>query len=166
MAIQDRSIQHSPTYDALWHTESALRTLDLLQSDVNLGLSAQQIADRQVKFGPNELEEAAGRGKWEILLDQFKNIMLVMLIGVAIVSGILDLVAWRSGTLKPGDIPFKDTIAILAIVILNGVLGYFQESNAEKALAALKKLSSPIVRVIRDGKVSEINSKEIGRAHV
>ena len=161
MAIQDRSIQHSPTYDALWHTESAPRTLDLLQSNINLGLSTQQIADRQVKFGPNELEEAVGRGKWEILLDQFKNIMLVMLIGVAIVSGLLDLVAWRSGTMKPGDIPFKDTVAILAIVILNGVLGYFQESNAEKALAALKKMSSPIVRVIRDGKVSEIDSKDL-----
>ncbi len=161
MTRQDLSIQHSPTYDALWHTESTRHTLDLLQSNLDQGLSAQQVADRQVKFGPNELEEAAGRGKWEILLDQFKNIMLVMLIGVAIVSGILDFVSWQSGTMKAGDIPFKDTVAILAIVVLNGLLGYFQESNAEKALAALKKMSSPIVRVIRDGKVSEINSKDL-----
>ena len=84
-----------------------------------------------------------------------------MLIGVAIVSGILDFVAWRLGTLKPGDVPFKDTIAILAIVILNGVLGYVQESGAEKALAALKQLSSPRVRVLRAGRLTEIESSEL-----
>ncbi len=161
MALPDLSVQHSPSYDALWHTESADRALQLLQSNADRGLTAQQLHDRQIKFGPNELEEAAGRSTWEILFDQFKNIMLVMLIGVAIVSGILDFVAWQSGALKTGDIPFKDTVAILAIVILNGVLGYVQESRAEKALSALKKLSSPIVRVIRDGKISEIASKEL-----
>ncbi len=161
MALPDLPIQHAPNYDALWHTESADHTLTLLQSDADRGLTTQQIRDRQIKFGPNELEEAVGRSTWEILFDQFKNIMLVMLIGVAIVSGILDLVAWQSGNLKPGDIPFKDTVAILAIVILNGVLGYMQESRAEKALAALKKLSSPNVRVIRNGKVSEIDSKHL-----
>ncbi len=101
------------------------------------------------KYGPNELEEHGGRSTWEILLDQFKNIMLLMLIAVAIISGVLDLLAWQGGDLKPGEVPFKDTIAIMAIVILNGILGYVQESRAEKALAALKKLSSPLVRVIR-----------------
>lgn len=155
------TVKFSPQFESAWHTLEADRTLDLLQSDRAEGLSSQQVQERQIKFGPNELEETKGRSRWEILLDQFKNIMLIMLIAVAVISGILDLLAWRQGTLKPGDIPFKDTLAILAIVVLNGVLGYLQESRAEKALAALKKLSSPRVRVVRDGRLSEIDSKEL-----
>ncbi|KAM3110015.1 cation-translocating P-type ATPase [Phormidesmis sp. 146-33] len=150
-----------PTIDAAWHTLDVQQTIDSLQTDSKTGLDSQQVSDRRVKFGPNELEEAGGRSTLTILLDQFKNIMLLMLIGVALVSGILDLLDLLQGTGKPGDIPFKDTIAILAIVILNGALGYIQESRAEKALAALKQLSSPRVRVIRDGRVSEIDSPDL-----
>ncbi|MEB3292870.1 MAG: cation-translocating P-type ATPase [Synechococcales bacterium] len=153
--------QISPQFDSAWHTLSSDRTLELLQTDREQGLTLQQVQDRQVKFGPNELEESGGRSSWEILLDQFKNVMLIMLIAVAFISGILDLIAWQQGALKPGDIPFKDTIAILAIVILNGILGYVQESRAEKALAALKQLSSPRVRVMRGGRLLEIDSKDL-----
>jgi P-type Ca2+ transporter type 2C len=156
MAANDLSVKLSPTFDAAWHTQSPQEALTMLQTDVEAGLSNQQVSDRQIKFGPNELEEKAGRSQWEIMVDQFKNIMLILLIAVAIVSGIMDIISPSQG-----DIPFKDTIAILAIVVLNGVLGYLQESRAEKALAALKQLSSPRVRVIRDGKVSEIDSKQL-----
>ena len=128
-------------------------------SNPETGLTAQQVAERLQQYGSNELEEAAGRSSWEILIDQFKNIMLLMLIAVALISGILDLIALQQG--KVEGVPFKDTIAILLIVILNGVLGYLQESRAEKALAALKSLSSPKVRVIRDGKTLEIDGKEL-----
>ncbi len=156
LSVNPISAQLSPTYDGVWQTQSPEQVVAALQSDRDSGLSTQQIADRQIKFGLNELQEKAGRSTWQILLDQFKNIMLVLLIGVAIVSGIMDIVSP-----SVGDIPFKDTIAILAIVLLNGVLGYLQESRAEKALAALKQLSSPRVRVIRDGKISEIDSKQL-----
>jgi P-type Ca2+ transporter type 2C len=155
------SVKLSPQFDATWHGQSIEEAAELLQTDLEKGLQDSQVKERQIKFGPNELEESAGRTKWDILIDQFKNIMLIMLIGVAIVSGLLDLVAWQAGTLKPGDVPFKDTIAILAIVILNGILGYVQESGAEKALSALKQLSSPRVRVLRDGKLAEIDSSEL-----
>jgi P-type Ca2+ transporter type 2C len=158
MAANDLSVKLSPTFDATWHTQSSQEALTLLQTDVEAGLSHQQVTDRQIKFGPNELEEKAGRNQWSIMVDQFKNIMLILLIAVAIISGIMDIV---SPSKTANDIPFKDTIAILAIVVLNGVLGYLQESRAEKALAALKQLSSPRVRVIRDGKVSEIDSKQL-----
>lgn len=151
----------SPTYSAPWHSQSPDQSLEMLQSDRTQGLSDQQIKDRQIKFGPNELQEAEGRSTWEILFDQFKNIMLVMLIAVACISGILDFMDMQSGARKANDFPFKDTIAILSIVVLNGVLGYLQESRAEKALAALKNLSSPRVRVIRQGKVLEIDSKDL-----
>lgn len=144
-----------------WHTLEVDKTLELIGSDAASGLTSQQIQERSQHFGPNELQETAGRSSWQILLDQFTNIMLLMLIAVAFISGGLDLLDLQAGKLKPGEIPFKDTIAILLIVILNGVLGYLQESRAEKALAALKQLSSPKVRVIRDGKTLEVDAKEL-----
>ncbi|MDZ8024060.1 MAG: cation-translocating P-type ATPase [Nostoc sp. DedQUE11] len=150
-----------PEGAAVWHSLEVDKALDLLDSNADSGLTPEDIQQRLQKYGPNELEEHGGRSAWEILLDQFKNIMLLMLIGVALISGILDLIAWQSGSLKPGEVPFKDTIAILAIVILNGILGYVQESRAEKALAALKKLTSPLVRVIRDARLVEIAAKEL-----
>lgn len=145
----------------LWHTADAAQALALLQSDPKSGLTAQQVQQRQQQYGLNELIETGGRSAWAILLDQFKNIMLIMLIAVAMISGFLDFLDWRAGEMAAGDIPFKDTVAILAIVLLNGILGYLQESKAEKALAALKSLTSPRVRVIREGKLSEIDAKAL-----
>lgn len=144
-----------------WHTLEVEKTLELLSSDAESGLTTVEAQERLQQYGPNELQETAGRSSWEILLDQFKNIMLLMLILVALISGILDLVDLRGGKLAAGEIPFKDTIAILLIVVLNGILGYLQESRAEKALAALKKLSSPKVRIIRDGRQVEVEGKTL-----
>jgi P-type Ca2+ transporter type 2C len=150
-----------PESAAMWHSLEVDKALDLLDSNADSGLTPQEIEQRFQKYGPNELEEHGGRSTWEILLDQFKNIMLLMLIGVALISGFLDAVAWQAGQLKPGEVPFKDTIAIMAIVILNGILGYVQESRAEKALAALKQLASPLVRVLRSGRLEEVAAKEL-----
>ncbi|MFB2934818.1 cation-translocating P-type ATPase [Aerosakkonemataceae cyanobacterium BLCC-F154] len=144
-----------------WHSLDIEKSLRVLDSDRNTGLTNEQVKERLHKYGSNELEETAGRNSWDILLDQFKNIMLLMLIGVAFVSGFLDIVKLQQGDLKPGEVPFKDTIAILLIVILNGVLGYLQESRAEKALAALKKMSSPKVRIVRDRRTLEVSAKEL-----
>ena len=137
---------------AVWHNLEVDKTLQVLGSDRNAGLSSTEVQQRLERYGPNELQESAGRSPFVILVDQFKNIMLLMLIAVAVVSAILDL---RSGSFP------KDAIAISLIVILNGILGYLQESRAEKALAALKRLSSPLVRVLRDGKLSEVAAKEL-----
>lgn len=145
-----------PEQPAAWHSLEVDKSLELLKTNAETGLSPQEVQQRLEKYGPNELEEIAGRSAWRILIDQFTNIMLLMLIAVAIISGVLDLISWRQGTLKPGELPFKDTIAILAIVVLNGILGYVQESRAEKALAALKKLASPNVRVLRDSRPVEV----------
>ena len=155
------TIEATPTPTTLWHTTDSAQVVALLNSDRQSGLTTQEVKQRQQQYGLNELIETGGRSSWAILLDQFKNIMLIMLIAVAVISGLLDFLDWRAGELPPGDIPFKDTAAILAIVILNGVLGYLQESKAEKALAALKNLASPRVRVMRDGKLSEIDAKEL-----
>ncbi|MBP5976337.1 HAD-IC family P-type ATPase, partial [Brasilonema sp. CT11] len=145
---------------AVWHSLEVDKSLELLKTNADSGLTSQEVQQRLQEYGPNELEETAGRSAWEILVDQFKNIMLLMLIAVAIISGVIDLLDWREKLAK-GEMPFKDTIAILAIVILNGILGYVQESRAEKALAALKKLASPNVRVIRSRQPVEIAGKDL-----
>jgi P-type Ca2+ transporter type 2C len=150
-----------PPSASSWHTFSVDETLDQLRSDSQTGLSSQDVASRLIQYGPNELVEQAGRTGWQILLDQFTNIMLILLIAVALISGALDFMDLQKGVLKPGEVPFKDTIAIFAIVFLNGLLGYLQESKAEKDLAALKKLASSRVRVIRDGTTLEVDSKEL-----
>jgi Ca2+-transporting ATPase len=135
-----------------WHTVAIDKTLNQLSSNKDAGLSSQQVSERLQQYGPNELEETGGRSPWSIFVDQFTNIMLLMLMGVAVISAFLDI---RSNTFP------KDAIAIFTIVILNGILGFFQEQSAEKALAALKNLASPLVRVLRDGKTSDIAAKEL-----
>lgn len=147
-----------PNLSQPWYAQTLDETLKGLNGD-RQGLTPQAVEQRRQQYGPNEIIEAQGRNRWQILLDQFSNIMLLMLIGVAFVSGILDFLALRSG--EGVDVPFKDTIAILAIVVLNGLLGYVQEVRAEQALASLKQMSSPQVRVLRSGKPQEISAPEL-----
>jgi Ca2+-transporting ATPase len=143
-----------------WHASSADDTLKALASDADRGLSATEVAVRSRYYGRNELQETAKRTRWQIFLDQFSNIMLLMLIAVAVIAGILDFLSLQSGELTSG-LPFKDTAAILFIVILNGILGYVQEVRAEAALAALKKMASSRVRVLREGETREIDASEL-----
>lgn len=141
-----------PSPAAVWHSLEVDKTLQQLNSDRGAGLTSQEVQQRLQKYGSNELQETAGRSPLTILVDQFKNIMLLMLIAVAVVSAVLDL--------RANQFP-KDAVAISSIVILNGILGYVQESRAEKALAALKRLSAPMVRVVRDGKTLEVEAKQL-----
>ncbi len=144
-----------------WHSLGIEETLKTLGTSPSQGLKEKAILEKRRTYGVNEIQTIAGRSNWTILLDQFKNVMLLMLIGVAIISGVLDLISLHSQGGGGDGIPFKDTIAIFAIVILNGLLGYFQESRAEKALAALKKLASPKVQVIRDGDRQEVKAASL-----
>jgi P-type Ca2+ transporter type 2C len=145
--------------DTPWHNLDIESTLNKLATDPDRGLTIEQVKQRQVQYGLNELKETAGRTKWEILIAQFANIMLIMLIVVAIISGVMDFLDLQAGKAK--GIPFKDTLAIVSIVVLNGILGYLQEARAEEALAALKKMSTPRVKVVRDGQTQEIDGKEL-----
>ena len=138
--------------DQRWHTVEPQQALDLLASDRQAGLPATAVIERRSHFGANVLEETQGRSAWHILLDQFTNIMLLMLVAVAVVSGVLSI--------RAEEVP-KDAIAIFAIVILNGVLGYFQESRAEQALAALKQMAAPNVRVLREGRSQEVPAQDL-----
>lgn len=146
------SATSNPTPTHVWHALEVDKSIQVLESNAEAGLSSSQVKQRLEEYGPNELQESGGRSPLAILIDQFKNIMLLMLIAVAVVSAVLDI--------RNDEFP-KDAIAISLIVILNGILGYLQESRAEKALAALKRLSAPLVRVIRDGKLTEVGAKDL-----
>ncbi|MCS7030884.1 MAG: cation-transporting P-type ATPase [Gloeomargarita sp. SKYG116] len=140
-----------------WHTLSIPDTLTYLKTSPD-GLAPAEAQQRLAQYGPNELEETHARSRWDILLDQFKNVMLLLLIAVAILSGVLDVLE----SLQSQEFIFpKDTVAILAIVVLNGLLGYIQESKAEQALLALKKMSASRVRVVRAGQIQEVDATEL-----
>ncbi|HEX6675940.1 MAG TPA: cation-translocating P-type ATPase [Actinomycetes bacterium] len=106
------------------------------------GLSDAEAALRLQRYGPNELVERARKPAWRLLAEQFANTMIVILLLAAVV------------TLVVGDL--KDTLVILAIVVLNGLIGYAQEHRAEQAMAALQAMTVPTVRVLRSGRVAEV----------
>jgi len=129
-----------------WHLDpdSSARQLD---TDLQSGLSSAAAADRRMKYGPNQLREQKGRTPLRIFLEQFADFMIWVLIGAALVSGFLK--------------EWVDAFAILAIVILNAILGFIQEHRAERSLQALRKLAAPFSRVIRDGNKSSIPSADL-----
>lgn len=130
-----------------WHTLDCSQVLGQLETELSHGLSDEQAHDRQEEFGPNELVDMGSRGPLLILWEQFYNAMILLLVVAAGVSFLLDEV--------------RDSIAILVIVLLNAALGFAQDYRAERALAALKKLSVPLVRVRRNGVTSEVSSTEL-----
>ena len=116
------------------------------------GLDTAESSRRLAERGPNRLELSAGRSTWEILRDQFSNVMLIMLLAVAAVSAAVSI--------HQKEFP-KDAIAILVIVVLNGLLGYLQESKAQQALLALRDMAQPLVQVRRDGTWQRISSEHL-----
>jgi Ca2+-transporting ATPase len=127
-----------------WSLTSAEEAAKLLDSP-NQGLGSSETSERLKQFGLNEIVEDAGRTKFQILAAQFKAVLTYVLVGAALISLIL------------GD--WIETIAILAIVVLNAVMGYVQESRAEEAMAALQKMAVPEVTVRRSGEVREVSSE-------
>jgi len=106
------------------------------------GLSSQEAMKRLETYGRNELTEKKKRTLFMMFLDQFKDFMILVLMGAAVISGMI------------GD--FTDTIAIVIIVVLNAVIGFVQEYRAEKAMAALKQMASPTALVLRDGRSTNV----------
>ena len=118
-----------------WHLLSIEASLEALQTRTDTGLLQGDVEARLAKYGPNELVEKGGRTPLKILWEQVTATMVLILIGAAVIAALL------------GD--WKNAIAIAAIVILYALLGFIQEYRAEQAIAALKKLSVPNVRVLR-----------------
>jgi Ca2+-transporting ATPase len=130
-----------------WYRMSGKEAAAALKIDISAGLEPGEAADRLREYGANELEALPGRSIYSMLLDQLKEVMVLMLIAAAIISGLV------------GEV--KDSIIILLIVLLNAILGVVQENKAENALAALKKLSAPVATVIRGGKPQQIPAREL-----
>lgn len=135
-----------------WYNKTAEEVIEELDSNQNNGLSANEIEERKQKYGLNQLAEAKKKSLFIKFLEQFKDFMIIVLIIAAIISGVV-------GHLQGEGI--TDSIIILIVVIVNAIIGVAQENKAEKSLDALKKLSSYSAKVIRDGKLMVVPSKEL-----
>ncbi|HHX42961.1 MAG TPA: ATPase, partial [Chloroflexi bacterium] len=131
---------------AAWHAMDRAQVYDALRTSPE-GLSPEEIAQRLEQYGRNELEERGLRSPLAVLLAQFTEIMVLVLIVAAIVSFLI------------GET--TDAIIIMVIVILNAILGFVQEYRAERAIAALRELAVPTVRVRRSGQVREIEATQL-----
>jgi len=129
----------------LFHAMEKDVAVGTLNSDISLGLSPEQVENGLEQYGRNELKETGGRSLLSILWDQLRAVMVLILVFSAVLAGVMG--------------SYKDCIAISAIVILFVLLGVIQDYKAERAIAALKKLSSPLVKVLRNGKIEEISSR-------
>ncbi len=130
-----------------WHTLSQQHVIEALATHAERGLATSEAATRLARHGPNELIEGGAKSPWRILWEQFTAVMVLILIAAAGLSLFLG--------------KYLEAGAILNIVVLFGLLGFFQEYRAERAIAALKKLAVPHVRVVRDGATTEISAREL-----
>jgi P-type Ca2+ transporter type 2C len=128
--IEDKHHEHD--WHAL-HADAVLQHLEVQQE----GLSSEEVERRLLYYGPNQLKEAPRPGFLALLWAQLNNFVVILLIVASVISALL------------GD--YVEAAAIMAIVVLNSVLGIVQEQRAEQALAALKKLAAPDAQVLRDG---------------
>lgn len=133
--------------EKIWYQMSAEETLQKLNTHPDKGLPAKEAARRLDEQGPNELSEGKTISPVTLFLNQFKDFMVLVLMGATLISGLL------------GE--FLDAITIIAIILMNGILGFIQEFRAERSLRALKELSAPHAKVVRDGVIIQIPAKEL-----
>lgn len=136
------------------HSEPLKDLLQRLAVDQTTGLSSAEVRTRRNQYGENKLREKKKKSTFQRFLDQFKDVMILILIAAAIVSFVVVCVEKNWGELF-------EPVLILLIVVLNAVMGVYQEGKAEKALDALKNMSAPHARVIRDGKETMIAAADL-----
>ena len=135
-----------------WFNKTVDEVESTLKTNAENGLTAEEAKKRQEESGLNELKAKKKKSLFVKFLEQFKDFMIIILIISAIISGVVG-VAQGEG--------FTDTIIILVVVVVNAIIGVAQENKAEKSLEALQKLSSHVAKVVRDGKLQVIQSKEL-----
>ncbi|RKP55364.1 calcium-translocating P-type ATPase, SERCA-type [Cohnella endophytica] len=128
-----------------WHQLSEGQLLEALGTDLNNGLAPEEAGERLQTQGPNELAEKRGESPLKLLFNQFKDFMVLVLLGATVISGLL------------GEM--LDALTIVAIILINGILGFYQEFRAERSLRALKELSAPNAKVIRGGELLMIPAR-------
>lgn len=134
---------------ASFYTQSQKDVLEAVESNID-GLTSQEAKARLDAYGHNELEEGEKRSLVAKFLDQFKDLMIIILLVAAVLS-----------VITSGGEGVTDAIIILTVVVLNAAFGVYQEGQAEAAIEALKNMSSPLARVRRDGHVVEVDSKDL-----
>ena len=135
-----------------WYNKSKNEIFEEFGMSEESGLSDKQVLDNREKYGSNELQAKKKKSLFVKFLEQFKDFMIIVLIIAAIVSGVV-------GYMEDGKI--TDSLIILVVVIVNAIIGVAQESKAERSLEALQKLSSHSAKVIRNGQVNVVASKEL-----
>src|SRR5574344_2124250 len=138
----------------MFENKTIADSLSELKTSQESGLSANEVETRRAKYGLNKLEEKKGESAFMIFLGEFKDPMTLVLAGAAIISMVIGSIEGRTDWIA-------DVCIIFGVLILNAIIGTVQETKAEKALEALKKLSSPIATVRRDGKIIEVKAEEL-----
>ena len=141
-----------------WYSLSVAETLKNLVSHQK-GLTTEQAKERLQKYGRNTLKAEKKISAWGLLFEQFKNILVIILLLAVVLSIVVGLINWVPGTGLPGEI--TDAIVIFAIVIAVIVLGFIEEFRSGKALEALKKMAAPTATILRDGFEKEIPADEL-----
>ena len=136
------------------HNENAQKVVQSLRSDLTIGLTESQVQEKRAQHGENKLREKKKKTNLQRFAEQFKDVMILILIVAAIISF---AIACIEGEPKE----FFEPVLILLIVVLNAIMGVMQESKAEKALDALKSMSAPHARVIRDGQDKVIDAVDL-----
>lgn len=137
----------------MWHTLKLGEVRRKLRTNLDKGLTYDEAEIRRAKYGTNELTETKKTSIFIKFLNQFKDFMIIILIVAAIVSAGLSYVQ------KTNE--YIDSIIIVAIVVLNAIMGVVQENKAEKSLEALKKMSAPSAKVKRNGKIVQMPSSNL-----
>lgn len=135
-----------------WFATEKEEVITKFETNINNGLTSEEVIKRKDKYGANELKSTKKKSIIIRFLEQFKDFMIIVLIISAIVSGAIGVINGEGIT---------DTIIIMIVIIVNAIIGVIQENKAEKSLEALKKLSSHVAKVVRDGKLSVVPSKEL-----
>ena len=136
------------------HSKLKKEIIKNLSTSEERGLSSDQVKKLQVELGPNKLNEKKKKTNLQRFLEQFKDVMIIILLIAAVISFVIACIE--------GDVmEFFEPVLILLIVVLNAIMGMVQESKAEKALDALKNMSAPHARVLRDGEEKVIDASEL-----
>ncbi len=141
-AIDNTGLQHRA-----WHQLDCAEAARVSGASLASGLSEQEAQDRIARYGRNELAQPKKRPAWRMLLAQFQDFMILMLLAAALLSGAIGELA--------------DSLAIVAILVVNATIGFTQEYRAEKAMQALRRLAAARARVLRDGKLLDVEAAEL-----
>ncbi|MGH2522128.1 MAG: HAD-IC family P-type ATPase, partial [Anaerolineales bacterium] len=149
MSVQSPTLEETPAPpDEAWHSQPVEVAVRQLGTRLEQGLTPEEAARRLAEYGPNELQAARRISPWELLLEQFKNVLIIILIIATVLSAFL------------GE-SLVEPIVIAIIVLFAVLLGFVQEYRAERAIEALRQMAAPTATVIRGGEEIEIPAREV-----